>query len=441
MPRSTATEILKYLSNVKSGPRSKNMRTLIRGGLRDNQLPIGEGIPMRDVSTVNGLLVNCKTSGFRDFKFLKEISDDVIETIKVPAEGIRFLSNLTHAGVYDEKLVLQTLIRLMEIRKSEPFGPSHVAQIINVLARQRLRLEDLSNNLIAENFGRMTDSDKIRVLCDLASLKIPTERDMIPIDLPMDPSSCTDLLQYFLLSPNLMHDPELVRSRLNPALQRIADSFSNIEKPHAAWRKKLLLFREAARYVYPTAYAQLYDSGKTFLSLISMEDCSKKISHLSEDRMVKSVSDVLFKLKLKHDLGVELEPFSVDMQEAGRKIIWECDTPNRFYVGSDARKKTAYYSLRGDILTAMGYKVISIPHWHWARITTPSARSDYIRMCRHLAIAPSNGSGDNRDISLGTNYHRPEINSFSGESIFKKAVPKRSWAWHAHSAMPVRITI
>jgi len=423
------SEIAAYLASVSSANKSVQMRQLIETGLRTNELPVAGGIRMRDISTVNGLLENSKTTGFHDPRFLTKISDEVIGSIQRPSEGIRFMSNLCRLGIFDEKFVLQTLVRLMEIRKTEPLSPRDAAAIVNILSRQRIRLEEVIDELVSDNWTKLTVQEKIRTLVDTAALNIPTQVHINFNELPRDAAISTDLLQAFILRPDLMGSSELASSHLNFALATVSEHFSKhiaSNSIHPAWHRKLLFVREAVRYVYPSSQDLLSDSSRAFLSLLSSMDNPRLSPRRAEDPMVKSVSDVLFKLKLKHDREVDVGPFSLDIQEAGRKLIWECDTPNRFYVGSDAKMKTAYYSLREGILAGMGYKVISVPHWHWVRITSPAMRADYCRMSRHLAIASS---------------ATPETSSFNGEYIFKKSMPRRSWAWHGHSAMPVRITI
>jgi hypothetical protein len=434
---SLASRIAACLSDNANQGRSKAMRKLIKQGLKDDFISADGNFKFREIRTINALLENFRSTGYYDFKFLNKIQDDLIRSISSSADALRLMENLTDLGNFDETIIPQVTTRLLEIAQTQELSVVQVVMLMNVFARQRLRLPELAASLVDEYFPRMSANQKVRVLSNMASLNLPIDPVPDIPAVPMAPSSCVDMILAFVLSPELIRTGNNVDTYLIPALNNLSKAFegnARLEEFRGPLRRKVLLARSALVNLHPEIHAKLPESSKAFLSFASVSSSNQEpLSHQS-DEFTKSVSDVLFKLYIRHNVGVDFGPFSVDIEEAGQKVIWTCDNKNRFYSGADSKMKTSYYSLRDQILRGMGYRVIQIPYWHWSRITERKSRSEYCRMSRHLSLS-TRGTLPDEFINTGIS------DSFHGENFFKKSIPKRSWTWHGHATVPVRISI
>ncbi|KAF4739981.1 hypothetical protein FOZ62_029828, partial [Perkinsus olseni] len=118
------------------------------------------------------------------------------------------------------------------------------------------------------------------------------------------------------------------------------------------------------------------------------------------------------KLKVAHFVRARRGPFTFDILERDRRLIWECNNFDRYYggvrrpdsgqlhvewscsLGADPNvglpllkssfDKLATRRLEERILKAMGYRIV--PFWHWRRVTLKSGRIDMIRMSRFIAL-------------------------------------------------------
>ena len=406
--------------------RGNRMRKFIKQGMKTNVFPVDSGIPFRDVRAINGLIENFNYTGFYDLTFLRNISDEVISSVKTPTDAIRFMSNLTRLGHTDSQLIVTCTTKLLELAREQHLSAHQASELISMFARQRLRIEDLVVALIAEFYPHMSVNEQARVVADGASLKIPLERLPDLPQVPQDVKACTDLIMAFVLNPELMQSESLVSSRFIPLLGYLNTRLSNrniLDSLDPAWRRKLLLTRAALKYAYPNIEAAVPRSSSSFLTYAAV---SEPTDFRTATPFKKQVSDTLFELGIRHSSNANFGALDVDIEESGKKVIWNCDTHSRFFVGVDSKTRTPFYDLRDRVLHGMGYSLVQIPYWHWSRITNRKLRVDYCRMNRHLVLKEHRATNEQ---------------AYQGEYFFKKSVPKRSWSWHGQSTLPVRISI
>merc|ERR1712113_296851 len=98
----------------------------------------------------------------------------------------------------------------------------------------------------------------------------------------------------------------------------------------------------------------------------------------------KKLSGILTKMKIGHICKAERGPFTLDIVERDRRLVYECNHFDRYYAGTV--EKIASMCLQERIIKAMGYRVIQVPHWQWNKIKHRRQRIEYIRMSRYYAI-------------------------------------------------------
>ncbi|KAF4695743.1 hypothetical protein FOZ62_022981, partial [Perkinsus olseni] len=187
-------------------------------------------------------------------------------------------------------------------------------------------------------------------------------------------------------------------------------------------------------------------------------------------RLPKSITQlslILRKLKVAHFVRARRGPFTFDILERDRRLIWECNNFDRYYGGfcqlhvegslglvllggvvrlgfcpecslhRSSFDKLAPRRLEERILKAMGYKIVQVPFWHWRRVTLKSRRIDMIRMSRFIALRDFRerhmAQGDADQYSDPTKFNARECaldsNSFQyiGENFFKAQKPSKAW--------------
>ncbi|KAF4702308.1 hypothetical protein FOZ63_014227, partial [Perkinsus olseni] len=82
------------------------------------------------------------------------------------------------------------------------------------------------------------------------------------------------------------------------------------------------------------------------------------------------------KLKVAHFVRARRGPFTFDILERDRRLIWECNNFDRYYGSSFDKLATRRLEER----------ILKVPFWHWRRVTLKSGRIDMIRMSRFIAL-------------------------------------------------------
>ena len=119
-------------------------------------------------------------------------------------------------------------------------------------------------------------------------------------------------------------------------------------------------------------------------------------------------------------------PFTIDVLERDRKVIYECNHAHRFYASS--LEKIATYRLQERITKAMGYKVVQIPFWHWHTVRYKKPRVEYVRMSRYYAVKDRREFKE-RPLDHVAEGQVPEEFAYMGESFGNSAKPIRTWSW------------
>ncbi|CAE7753875.1 unnamed protein product, partial [Symbiodinium pilosum] len=188
-------------------------------------------------------------------------------------------------------------------------------------------------------------------------------------------------------------------------------------------RRRVLLLRSALRYLHREVYAQLpKDVKQIFRRAHRMEPEIPQTQRMV--LFVSKLSHALTKLKIGHVAHAERGPFTFDIVERDRKIIYECNHFDRFYTSST--EKIASMCLQERIAKAMGYRVIQVPHWHWNKIKHKRQRIEYIRMSRYYALK------DRRELApRDAPVRDPAVNEFDylGEYFYRKDMPSSHWSW------------
>ncbi|KAF4728705.1 hypothetical protein FOZ63_030296, partial [Perkinsus olseni] len=153
---------------------------------------------------------------------------------------------------------------------------------------------------------------------------------------------------------------------------------------HRAAHRRLLLVRAHLRYcLREDLYVPLSDNAKMALRRVHRIDveADRAVEKYPEDahplRLPKSITQlslILRKLKVAHFVRARRGPFTFDILERDRRLIWECNNFDRYYGSSF--DKLAPRRLEERILKAMGYKIVQVPFWHWRRVTLKSRRID-----------------------------------------------------------------
>jgi len=208
--------------------------------------------------------------------------------------------------------------------------------------------------------------------------------------------------------------------KASPDLLKRSDA-AIAEQP--ALHRRLLLLRSAMRYLHREAYKDLTnDVQHIFRKVRRMEPPKKELRPVVS--FTRKLSNVLTKLKIGHLVKVDRGPFTLDIVERDRKLVYECNHFDRFYTHSI--EKVAAMCLQERIVKAMGYKVVQVPHWQWNRIQHRRQRMEYIRMSRYYAVK------DRRELAprdAATQDVAVNDLDFLGEYFFRKDMPLASWSW------------
>ncbi|EER16323.1 hypothetical protein Pmar_PMAR029454 [Perkinsus marinus ATCC 50983] len=232
---------------------------------------------------------------------------------------------------------------------------------------------------------------------------------------------------------------------------------------HRSAHRRLLLIRAHLRYcLRDDLYLPLSDEAKTVLRRVHRIDMNadsvvekypENAHPLRLPKFLTQLSQILRKLKVAHFVRARRGPFTFDILERDRRLIWECNNFDRYYGSSF--DKLATRRLEERIIKAMGYRIVQVPFWHWRRVTLKSRRTDMIRMSRFIALRDFRerhmAKGDVDQYSDPTKFNARECaldsNSFQyiGENFFKAQKPSKAWmlsgAGLKLQKLPTRITM
>lgn len=409
---------------------------------------ISESMAIGDLPRAHNSVIKCIDKRIYDFRFLEPTLDRISESCRLhPSTAVSFLRSLTAVGFYNAQVSLAVVVGLLEAHRDSPLSIMNRAKLLGLMASQRLRVPQVISAISADALNCMESSYPFQSLLDLANLDMLNLSDISVLRIPENNPDLARLCMAFILSPRIMEDTRSVHSYFLPALERLASAaIRDVATGHPRISIDLRVVRYGLRYCYPDIYASVSDSVRELFAAACAENTG---SRPNEDMFVNAASDCLVKLNVRHNKFSEKGPFRLDIEETGRKIVWECNSRKRFYVGGDQLRKTAYYDLKTRILRRMGYRVVELPFFHWQRLRNRSARQDYLRMSRHTVLADAR---ERRD-TLYHDWQSPvsfdssnasgsfQNREFLGESFFKKESPKRSWSWSSPNCLPVRVAL
>lgn len=188
------------------------------------------------------------------------------------------------------------------------------------------------------------------------------------------------------------------------------------------WR--LLMLRSCLRYLHRDAYHALSTDATRALRRVYRMEMPLKEPKPSVS-FVRKLSHILTKIKVGHMCDVEKGPLLFDVIERDRKLVYECNHFDRFYVGTTS--KIASSCLQERIVKAMGYRVVQIPHWQWNKVKHKKQRIEYIRMSRYYAIKDRRefSPRDEQPSDIAANQF-----DYFGEYFFRKEAPQSAWSWY-----------
>ena len=453
-----AGAILSHCSGSRGHPADA-MRALLQHGLTNGVLPLATRPPIGDIRIVNALLANFNQTGFYDFKFLHTLSGTIEESIKSPMDALEFMSRLTDLGHYSETLTLAAMTGLVREGGLVALSPRDKASLIAILARQRFPLTEVIDPIVISAYHSLDGTSQIELLKNLAYLNLSLPGSLSLPVVPVNTRDSVNMALAFVLSRSMMERSDVVESHLIPTIFNLVKSVSSDPELYMArdpvLRRDVNIIRYALRYCYrASVYDKLDESVKSFFAVA----CSTESQPLRPGRkyapnmeLIESVGSILFRINVRHNSNVLKGPFMLDILESERKIVWECNNRSRFYVGSGKRTKTAYYDLQERVLKGMGYHVVQVPYWHWSRVTNRKARENYCKMSRYLAVKDIREQRQRLEYSPGqdpTKYGAKDAafsNSsafeYHGETFFTKEQPRRSWSWHGHSTVPIKVSL
>ncbi|KEP65234.1 UNVERIFIED_CONTAM: RAP domain-containing protein [Hammondia hammondi] len=147
--------------------------------------------------------------------------------------------------------------------------------------------------------------------------------------------------------------------------------------------RRLLLIRTALRHLHrDTIYNSLPTMVRqAFRRLHRIEIASPP---RSPTHFVTRMSALLTRLRIAHFCYAIRGPLVFDVLERDRRIVWQCNTVDRFYVNS--AEKTTAVKLQERITQAMGLKVGNCEYWQWMKMKRKRTRLEYIRMQRYYIL-------------------------------------------------------
>ncbi|CAE7337766.1 unnamed protein product, partial [Symbiodinium sp. KB8] len=335
----------------------------------------------------------CRGFNLRDLPALAKLGDR-LTALQVPG------SELLRAGVAFSDLgvlhppIFQSMAKALLGTWPDPFSASDAAQLARVFAVQRFRQEEIFARIavcLRGGVESLSPEEALSLLHSHAFLRFwPSEHSemseelwgalelqALSADSPR-PELLLQLCQILFLAQRDKPDLPKVLS----LLERASAQLLQRSPWRPSLRRRVLLLRSALRYLHREAYTQLPKAVQLMFRKAHRMEPEAPSKHVV--LFVRKLSEALTKLKIGHVAQAVRGPFTFDIVERDRKIIYECNHFDRFYMAST--EKIAARCLQERIAKAMGYRVIQVPHWHWNKIKHRRQRIEYIRMSRYYAL-------------------------------------------------------
>ena len=432
-------------STVTTSVPTGLLSLLEEGGLDlSRKEPAMKDLPALDAAVKGRISRRCF-----DFRFIEECKEQIIESSRDQTKSaLSLLRNLSFVGYYSAEVTLAICIGLLQAHNTTGLSAKDRAEILGLMAKQLTRVPEYIHDISDGIHSELNDSDKFQLSLDLANLGMLDSSAVKTVPQPQNAFDAIRLCMAFVLSPETIDTAELIQSHFIPALHLLGrPDLRDSSLANPTILRNLQIIRYALRYCYPNVYASVPDRVREFLAFACVETIV--IGKLNrEDMLANSVSESLIKLSVRHTKDTLKGPFRMNIEEVGKKIVWECNSRKHFYTGNSDMKKTAYYELQTRVLKGMGYSVVQIPYWHWDRLRNRKARVEYLKMSRHIVLV------DSRERENLNGFHlspiafdasnaalRLQTDQFLGDLAFRKEAPKRSWSWSSASNLPVRVSL
>ena len=365
----------------------------------------------------------------RDFPSFAQLAERIApDMAEAPKEDLlRVASTFSNLGVLNPPLFASIGQGLL--RSSDQGFSTQAAEVARVFAAQRFRHEEVFGR-IAEDLRRggveaLSPEQALSLLHSHASLRLAPPHGELDEEMWQalekhvmskgSPEAALKLCHVMFLAKRDAEGLPQVIELLKGAAPKL--------QPRPGLTRRILLLRSALRYLHRETYVELpKDVQQLFRKAHRMERPVEEPKHMV--LFVQKLSHALTKLKIGHIAMAERGPFTFDIVERDRKIIYECNHFDRYYAYST--EKIAQMCLQERIVKSMGYHVVQVPHWHWNRIKHRRQRIEYIRMSRYYALK------DRRELSPRDDQAQDvAVNEldFLGEYFFRKDQPQTHWAW------------
>jgi len=382
----------------------------------------------------------CKVAGLSDYVGLGQLADRLIgakylDETSIP-DLLRLATSFSVLGVLHQPLFTAMTKSILSQWPDSPAGVTlaEITQLARACAAQRFRQEELFGRLakVLRNVAvtDMSAGEALSLLHSFAFLRLGPQHGELDEDVwqrleervrteDMSPEAAMKLCHVLFLAKR-------VDSNLNKVVDLLSEgtrNFNQQQRPlSVGLHRRLLLLRSAMRYLHHQVYKELPDD---VLKLFRKAHRMEPPLELKESRLfVRKLSHVLTKLKIGHMTNADRGPFTFDIVERDRKVVYECNHFDRFYASST--EKIASMCLQERIVKAMGYRVVQVPHWHWNKIRHRKQRIEYIRMSRYYALK------DRRElVPRDEEVQDVAVNEldFMGEYFFRKDAPQTHFAW------------
>ncbi|CAE6937079.1 unnamed protein product [Symbiodinium sp. CCMP2592] len=377
----------------------------------------------------------CRGFNLRDLPALAKLGDRLTALQVSGSDLLRAGMAFSDLGVLHPPIV-QSLAKALLSAWPDPFSASDATQLARVFAVQRFRQEEIFARIavcLRGGVDTLSPEEALGLLYSHAFLRLcPSEHSEMSEELwgalelqalssdSPRPELLLSLCEILFLARR--DDNEANLAKVLGLLERASAQLLQRSPWRPSLRRRVLLLRSALRYLHREAYTQLPKAAQLMFRKAHRMEPEAPAKHVV--LFVRKLSEALTKLKIGHVAQAVRGPFTFDIVERDRKIIYECNHFDRFYMAST--EKIASRCLQERVAKAMGYRVIQVPHWHWNKIKHRRQRIEYIRMSRYYALKDLRELAP-RDAPV-RDLAENELD-YLGEYFFKKDRPSSPWSW------------
>lgn len=394
----------------------------------------------------------CAASRFRDFVLMAALADRLGPQLP-PSEGVlrRVCTAYSSLGVLNGPLFSRLADGLLQaweplaaegVAVGERPAVARLTEVARAFSTQRFRhlklFDCISAHLDAHGAEATSPQEALSLLHSTAFLRLGAElgpnswdaleaRAAVGASEGLGPLSELCVVTVLAQRTSAEHVEDLCRrlETMAAPILEANDEFWGSRQGLAVY-KRVLLLRHVLRYLHKDAYQSISpDLSKAFRRIHRMEKPGGSAATLRPAvNFTRKLSDVLRKMKIGHIVSAENGPFVFDLTERDRKIVYECNHFDRFYVGTT--EKIASMCLQERVVKAMGYRVIQVPHWQWNKVKHKRQRAEYLRMSRYYALKDSRELRPRDEVPEDTALGEFD---FLGEYFFRKEMPSTHWSW------------